>query len=195
MAKVAPYHTRRLLSTGQWLVSGLHAIPSKFESDDEYIKEHLNQPQFDVEAKLLKIACEAGCAPLSVTEAPRTLLLRKHETLASWVGKASADQQIRMAKRVLSQIRKLHSAGVCHRDIKLSDIVLDGETPLFVDFELGTLVEPTEKCYDLYGPAGGVPLPEVHKVVLLLDGVWWDSPTLGLRRTWPGLPSWRVLDA
>jgi hypothetical protein len=180
--------SRRVLSTGQWVVSGLHAIPTKLESDDEYIKEHLNQAQFDVEAKLLEITHEAGCAPMFVTALPRTLVLRKHETLATWILKATPVEQTAMAQRVLAHIHNLHRSGVCHRDIKLADIVLDGEIPLFVDFELGALVQPANHCYDLHGPASGVPLPQVHQVVQLFDGVWWDSPTLGLRRTWPDLP-------
>ena len=186
---------RRLLSSGQWLVAHLHAIPTKRESDDEYIKERLNQSQFEVEAELLQLALEAGCAPTFVSEQPRTVVLRKHETLATWIANASVAEQIQMAARVLSQIHALHRAGVCHRDIKLSDVVLHGKVPLFVDFELGTLADPAKPCYDLLGPASGVPLPPVHEAVGLLDGVWWDSPALGLRRTWPGLPSWRALEA
>ncbi len=173
----------------------LHAVPTKLETETEFIKEHINQRQFDVESKLLRIAEEARCAPEVSTEPPRTIVLRKHETLANWIQTASRAERDQMARQVLSQIRTLHAAGICHRDMKLSDIVVDGDVPLFVDFELGTDVDPKRRCYDLYGPSRDVALPEVHQAIRLLEGVWWDSATLGLRRTWPGLPNWREIDA
>lgn len=173
---------------------GVHAIPTKFETPDEFIKEHLNRAQFEVESELLEISQAAGCSPEFAVEAPMTIRLRKHPTLASWIAKSSFESQKEMARDVLAQIRGLHKAGVCHRDIKVDDIVLDGDRPLLIDLELGTKVDPNGQCYDLLGPASGVSLPLAHGVAGLVVGVWWDSPALGLVRTWPGLPSWKVLE-
>jgi serine/threonine protein kinase len=99
-----------------------------------------------------------------------------------------------MARRVLDQVRKLHQAGICHRDLKASDIVLHGDVPLLVDFDLGTEVIPDEPCFELLGPASGIPLPTVHRVVGLIDGVWWESLTPYVRPLWQDLGRLRDVD-
>ena len=63
-----------------------------------------------------------------------------------------ADETRAMAGRVLRQVQELHRAGICHRDLKADEIVVDGEQPLLIDFELGTEVDPTGPCYDVLGP-------------------------------------------
>lgn len=87
----------------------------------------------------------------------------------------------------INKLKTLHRVGICHRDLKAPDIVLNGEEPLLIDFELGTVSDPSGPCYDLLGPkASGIALPEVHAVIArlympqLINGVWWDSPAGGL---------------
>lgn len=162
--------------TGFWLVPGVHAVSSKRETSTEYIKEHINPAQFEVESRLLAIAHRAGCAPHFEVQPPATIRLRLHHRLTDWLNGANETDIEAMKIRLLEQIRILHGAGVCHRDLKVQDIVLDGDRPLFVDFELAAGVDPTMPCYDLMGPASGISAPFVHQIIGLRDGVWWDTP-------------------
>jgi predicted Ser/Thr protein kinase len=141
----------------------------------EFIKRHVNPPQFDTETRLLRIAHGVGCAPAFVVEPPLTIRLPLLRTFTDWLDSANAEQKLLIARRVLAQLRLLHQAGVCHRDLKAGDIVMEGDKPLFIDFELGTAVDPGSPCYDLLGPSCGVPLPPIHAAIGLTEGVWWDS--------------------
>ena len=172
---------------GWWMVPGVHAVPVHQQTATEFIKIHPNPKQFEIEARLLGIANAAGCAPDFKAEPPNTLRLRLHETLDNWLGRAGAGERRAMARLVLDQARRLHAAGVCTRDLKPDDVVVADGCPLIVDYDLGTVVDANGACYDLVGPASGIPLPAVHKTIGLIEGVWWDSPTHGVR------PMWRVL--
>jgi serine/threonine protein kinase len=117
-----------------------------------------------------------------------TIRLRLHVPLRDWLGKSTSNETKVMARHVLRQVQELHRAGVCHRDLKADDIVVDGDQPLLIDFELGTEVDPTGPCYDLLGPqASGILLPPIHDYVGLRDGVWWDTPTTLVRPLWHDL--------
>ncbi len=181
--------SRVLRRRGGWLVvPGVHAVPTLWETPTEVIKEHINPTQFATESRLLQIAQAAGCAPEFAVEPPLTLVLRRHRTLDAWLSAASTGDRLAMARRILTKVRRLHAAGVCHRDLKPDDVVVAGDEPLLVDFELGTDVDPGERCYDTLGPsASGVPLPFVHAVVGLRHGVWWDT-----RSPMIGRPMWHV---
>ncbi len=147
----------------------------KSQSATQFIKRHLNPVQFDTETRLLRIAHAAGCAPALTIEPPMTIRLPLLRTFTDWLGSASAEQKLIVTRRVLDQVRLLHRAGVCHRDLKASDIVMEGDKPLFIDFELGIEVDPDRPCYDVLGPSSGVPLPPIHAAIGLTEGVWWDS--------------------
>jgi serine/threonine protein kinase len=172
---------------GYWQVPGVHARPHKWETDSDFVKQHLNRKQFEIEVQLLDIAHKAGCAPSFTVEEPMTIRLRKHARLPDWLAVSTPAMRRAMAGRVIRQLKALHRVGICHRDLKAPDIVLNGEEPLLVDFELGTVSDPSGPCYDLLGPkASGIALPEVHAVIArlympqLINGVWWDSPAGGL---------------
>jgi tRNA A-37 threonylcarbamoyl transferase component Bud32 len=171
---------------GYWMVEGLHAVPRTRPSNGEFIKEHMNPVQFKTESELLAIARAAGCAPEFEIEPPMTIRLRRHVTLTEWVQTDRADLKA-MGLLVLEQIHKLHAAGVCHRDLKLSEIVVDGDRPLLIDFDLSTEASPEQPCYDLLGPASGVPLPPIHACVGITQGVWWDTAAPQI-----GNPLWRL---
>jgi serine/threonine protein kinase len=177
-----------------WLVPGLHAQAHQWQTSTEYVKAHINPPQFDAESRLLQIAHAVGCAPAFEIEAPMTIRLRLYTPLLSWLAKSTPGEIQAMAHRVLDQVRTLHQAGVCHRDLKATDIVVDGDQPLLIDFELGTEVNPFGPCYDLLGPQlSGVPLPPIHDYLGLREGVWWDTQTEHVRPLWRDLG--RLADA
>ena len=168
-----------------WIVPGLHGVSAKDQTATEYIKKHIHRPQFELEARLLRIAHSAGCAPEFTTEPPMTIRTRLHDRLLERLGRGSASDTRTAASRVLSQLHRLHAAGVCHRDLKPEDIVMDGDTPLFIDFDLGAEVDPNGPCYDLIGAeASGIPLPPIHACIGLREGVWWDTPTTRVRPLW-----------
>jgi hypothetical protein len=165
-----------------WQVRGIHGRPHKWETATEFVKQHINPPQYAIESQLLAIARNAGCAPdFTIEPATMAIRLRKHERLPDWLANATAIEKAFMRRRVLDQIRRLHRAGVCHRDLKAPDIVLDRGTPLLIDFELGSKVDPDGGCFDLRGPwVSGIPAPKVHAFFGWHDGVWWGSPIGGL---------------
>lgn len=166
-----------------WHQPGVHAVPQTRLDGEYYVKAHGNPHQFEREVSLRRIACAAGCAPDFTVEDPRSLRTRKLVQLGEWLEQASEPQRRAMALAILQQLAALHTAGVCHRDLKVGDVVLDDGRPLFIDFDLSTEVDPAQTCYDLYGPASGVPVPPIHLHFGLAEGVWWDSVAL------PGLSS------
>lgn len=78
-------------------------------------------------------------------------------------------------KEVRLLIMRLHKMGICHRDIHEGNIVLDGKTPLLIDFEMATAVDPELPCYDLFGPTAKIPVPLIHQGTPFRNtGIWWD---------------------
>ena len=54
-----------------------------------------------------------------------------------------------------------------------------------IDLELACAVDPAGKCFDLEGPASGVPVAPQHVAQgepYASNGVWWDSPIEGMGR-------------
>lgn len=52
-----------------------------------------------------------------------------------------------------------------------------------IDLELACETNAEVPCYDLYGPASGIPVPEQHRQRTdehSTHGVWWHSPVDGL---------------
>lgn len=140
----------------------------------------------------LGILCDlqrSGLVPelIDFGEEPTTAWVRMEALmpLGEWLEtNPSPDTRCEMRDRLRVQLRALHRAGVCHRDVHLGNVVVDAcGVPRFVDFELATRVDPTGGCFDLLGPASGVPVPDEHIEINMTDGVWWNQwpPTLG---TW-----------
>jgi hypothetical protein len=166
---------------------------SKFEhaattvTETEVWKRHSNAEQFEVEVRLLGLAHAGGCAPEFSTEGT-TIRFQRLARLEDRLSSLSDPEKAAIAVEVFRCVRRLHATGVCHRDLKLGEVLLgkNGEV-LFVDFELGAEVDGNGPCYDLLGPASGVPVPVIHLQIGLLDGVWWDSPTPMVRPLWQDL--------
>src|SRR5207237_3334727 len=122
--------------------------------------------RFEVESRLLAIAEAAGCAPKFTIAPPLTIRLELHERLTDRLTAARSGDKHGMAERLVQTIKRLRAAGVCHRDVKVTDVVVDRGQPLLIDFELGTEVDPGGPCYDLVGPGGsGIPIPPVDHAI------------------------------
>jgi len=90
---------------------------------------------------------------------------------------ATASDRISVGQRLLEQVAALHAIGICHRDLQMTNVVVDDRNiPLFIDLEIAAWTDPAKPCYDLEGPSSGVEIPEVHHDIGLHDGVWWDAP-------------------
>jgi hypothetical protein len=145
-------------------------------TDTTFTKEHFNREQFETECRLLRLACAAGCSPEFTTDGMKITLPRL-TPLADRLPLMTPSEKEATATEVLTCVRRLHRAGVCHRDLKVGDILFGGDGEiLFVDFELGAEVDPKGPCYDLLGPASGVPVPFVHPQMGSPVGIWWDAP-------------------
>jgi len=65
---------------------------------------------------------------------------------------------------------------MCHRDMHAGNVVLLEGIPLLIDPALATESDPSQPCYDLYGPeVSGVKVPTDHYVhPPNRGGVSWD---------------------
>lgn len=127
---------------------------------------------------LLPRLTEACLSPriLHMTDADRCV--ERCEPFLPWWRRATNDQIATMRCLVLQLVKKMHNLGICHRDLDAGNLVLRGHEPLVIDVELGCEVDPTGPCFDLRGPASGVPVADQHIAVGLEEGIWWDaSPT------------------
>jgi hypothetical protein len=108
--------------------------------------------------------------------------MRRFTTLGQWMERASPEHRREMARALLDCVRGLHALGICHQDLHVDNVVVDGTRPLLIDFELALRTSPGKPCYDLVGPAeSGVPVHERHLFKGITQGVWWDSPTTQVR--------------
>ncbi len=140
----------------------------------------------------LGILCDlqaTGLVPelIDFGEEPTTVWVRVEAfmPLHDWLeANPAPEARVDMRDRLRAQLRALHRAGVCHRDVHLGNVVVDGcGVPRFVDFELAARVDPAGGCFDLLGPESGVPVPREHAENGISGGVWWNQwpPALG---TW-----------
>jgi tRNA A-37 threonylcarbamoyl transferase component Bud32 len=139
----------------------------------------------DAERELMAEAAAAGCAPaFDVIEGEPTrvrlltIRMRCFTRLRTWLETASPEHQHELARSLLECVRRLHALGICHQDLHVDNVVVDGARPLLIDFELALRTSPDKPCYDLVGPAAsGVPVHGRHLFQGIIEGVWWDSPT------------------
>jgi serine/threonine protein kinase len=160
-------------------------------SDGSITKAWLRTPDGERYYRLeLGIMCDlqnTGLVPdlIDFGEEPTTMWVRvvALDPLAEWLEQnGSAEARAEMRDRIRVQLRALHRAGVCHRDVHLHNVVVDeAGVPRFIDFELAARVDPRSGCFDLEGPASGVPVPAEHADGGLKTGVWWNQwpPALG----------------
>jgi hypothetical protein len=139
------------------------------------------------ERTMLAAAAEVGCAPPFTLVGHDAIRMPRLTVLTKWLETASADDKQMIAHSLIACIERLHCAGICHRDVHRENIVLDGARPLLIDFELSAGVDPSCPCYDLLGPASGVPLPSQHEFLGLVHGIWWDSTSSHVRQLWRDL--------
>lgn len=118
-----------------------------------------------------------GAAPEVVEVTDDEIVAMKHRTLTEWLTQSpSKAEKDKMAAKIRDLLRRVHQeGGICHRDIHVRNVVLtDADEPLLIDFGLA-VESDSELCYDLYGDASGVPIPEAHRKQGGHNGVWWGS--------------------
>mgnify|MGYP001384190172 CR=1 FL=1 len=133
-------------------------------------------------------AVAAGCAPhFEVIEGEPTkvrlvtIRMQRFRPLHRWLDGAGAEHTRELARSLLDCVRRLHALGICHQDLHVDNVVVDGVRPLLIDFELALRTSRANPCYDLVGPTSGVPVHARHLFKGISEGVWWDSPTAQVR--------------
>ena len=110
-----------------------------------------------------------------------TIRMPRLTPLGEWLQRASPTQKKALARSLLDCVQRLHSLGICHRDLHVGNVVVEGDRPFLVDFELALRTPAAGSCYDLMGPASGVRVPFRHEFLEIAEGVWWDTPTTSPR--------------
>lgn len=105
---------------------------------------------------------------------PLASWLADHE----WIARDVDD----MHERILQLVREMHAQGICHRDLHVQNVVVCEGRPMAIDPQLATNADPSKQCYDLDGPASGMPIPMPHQMLAGYrdSGVWWRSSIRGL---------------
>lgn len=116
--------------------------------------------------------------------APRLLAVEGSTlVLETCTPQARCDPGWRPVRELHELLRRLHAAGVHHRDVHVRNLVRDTDgRVLLIDWETA-LRQPSAVSYDLYGPeASGVPVPELHA---RHTPQWWGSPQrMSIRSQW-----------
>lgn len=126
---------------------------------------------------LPRLAAAQICPPI-VDQSRDGVFLRRGVRLPDWVATAGPDEVATMRPLVIDVVRRLHSEGVCHRDLHWENVVaIDGQ-PFLIDLEHACDVDPAWPCYDFTGPSAEVPLLQAHARfggVLGTTGMWWGA--------------------
>lgn len=94
---------------------------------------------------------------------------------------------------IVELLKRLDLEDVHHRDVHPGNIVASLDGPKLIDWETATY-HPAPS-YDLYGPASGVPVPDIHAALTSGYHMWLMSPhPMSIARLWrldaePALPS------
>lgn len=124
----------------------------------------------------------AGLSPAILELTETRVVTRRGRPLREWWPRADAAARARMRTRVLRLIEQLHARGICHRDLHDRNLILGaGDQPQVIDVEWACDVDPAAPCYDLCGPASGVPVPATHlsSGAPFARGVCWGNPLAG----------------
>jgi serine/threonine protein kinase len=128
---------------------------------------------------------DLGLAPQIIQRTENTIVTRMCLPLFRWLAADQApERRQEMGRRLCVLLVSVHSHGICHRDVHVCNVVLDGDAPLLIDLEFAMDSDPKKPCYDLYGPGpSGLPVPKEHSDhPRNVGGVWWDCtaqvPTL-----------------
>lgn len=122
---------------------------------------------------------DAGLAPKTTSDAYPSIEMERGMPLSEWLKSATTDDRAIMRARLIALVRGVHAAGVCHRDLHVSNIILvkDGK-PLVIDPEHALEVDPRGPCFDICGPKSRVPVAPDHVAQpgpISTTGVWWDA--------------------
>ncbi len=147
---------------------------------DDLVIRRYPWPGHDDLRFLLK-ASEVGCAPPVKDQGPAAVSMPRLINFESWLATADNAARRELGASLVEVVQHLHRAGICHRDLHVANLVLDGTRPYIIDFELATWSDPAVRCYDFFGPNAAVELPVAYERIGLWDGVWWDSPTPWVR--------------
>jgi len=94
---------------------------------------------------------------------------------------------------IVELLQRLDREGVHHRDVHPGNLVVSTDGPKLIDWE--TAIYHPAPSYDLYGPASGVPVPDIHAALASGYRMWLMSPhPMSIARLWrldaqPALPS------
>jgi hypothetical protein len=134
--------------------------------------------RYSAAREFFPLASEAGLAPRIISRTGDVLVVARGTPLPEWLESADPVAIRALRERVLQMIIRLHTLGVCHRDLHWANIVIiDGE-PLAIDFEHALRTDASWECYDLYGPSDLIPLLADHakfQQVLGTQGIWWGA--------------------
>lgn len=142
---------------------GVRTTVKRFSMVDDDSKEY-----FEREVEFLTKAADSGIAPAVIAVNGDFISMQTCKPFDI------EHLDVGIEDKILSQIRKLHSIGIAHRDIHEKNIVMHNGMPLFIDFEFATSCNPSLPSYDLYGPVvSKIRPPLVHQQIGI--SVWWDS--------------------
>ncbi len=124
-------------------------------------------------------AAATGLAPEILAQDQGTVTYQHAGTTLKrwWELNEAPETREAMKSRLRERIEQLHEAGICHRDLRSENLLVDEEGQIrFVDFLLAERVDPAGSCYDLDGPSERIPVPEAHAQQPGHEGgVWCDS--------------------
>jgi hypothetical protein len=149
--------------------------------DGDYV---FKQRAWEPERTMMAAAVEAGWAPPFDVVGQDVIRMPYLTPLEHRLREADAAERGALARAVLACIDGVHAAAMCHRDVHRDNFVLDGAKALLIEFELACNVEPARPCYDLIGPASGVPVHERHTFLGVTEGFWWDSSATRKTMLW-----------
>lgn len=144
--------------------------PKHFGTDPEqvltfYKNHYMRMAEEDLVPKLISMDGEG-------------LITEKCIPLISTIENITGNSRDKLKECLINRIRKLHALGICHRDLHIRNIVLRHYIPLFVDFELAIVIDPSCLCYDLNGPVSKIPVPDQHVMLgseYEVTGEWWNA--------------------
>lgn len=123
---------------------------------------------------------DAGLAPKITSDAYPFIEMERGTPLSEWLKSPAAEDRQIMRARLMTLVRGVHAAGICHRDLHIGNVMLSADgSPLAIDLEHGLDVNPQGPCFDVWGPSSGLPVAPAHVQIggtLAETGVWWDAP-------------------
>lgn len=77
----------------------------------------------------------------------------------------SEERSKEIFRQLVNSLYYLHSLGICHRDLKLENVMMTDDTeearPIIIDFGLSKMIGPNQKITDKFGTVGYT-APEIY---------------------------------